>query len=187
MDQISVFQKAVEQTGRIVANVKPDQFSGSTPCADWDLQALLNHTITGVQMFDGAARGREFDRSMFAQDNVGDDPGEAYAVRAALLRQALAEPGVIDATWHMPFGNVPGSMAVGVATVEITQHGWDVARSTGQHPDFDPEITEVAFATARAMSPEQLRVPGIFGPEAECPASAPQPDKLAAFLGRRAG
>jgi|SRR5271166_4715770 len=184
MDQISVFQRAVDQTGIIVANVKPDQFSASTPCVEWDVHTLLNHTISGVQMFDGAARGRDFDGSIFALDNLGDDPGAAYSARAANLRRALAEPGVIDAIWNMPFGSVPGTIAVGVATMEIAQHGWDVARSTGQQAHFDPEVTEVAFATARMMAPEQVRVPGIFGPEAQCPAGAPQPDQLAAFLGR---
>ena len=85
----------------------------------------------------------------------------------------------------MPFGSVPGMMAVGVATLEIAQHGWDIARSTGQEPDFDPEVTEAAFATARMRLAEQMRVPRVYGPETECLAGAPQCDQLAAFLGRR--
>jgi uncharacterized protein (TIGR03086 family) len=184
MDPISVFQRAVDQIGYIVANVKPDQLSASTPCDEWDVRALLNHTITLVEMFDTAARG-DFDRSIFARDNVGDNPGANYSARAAKLRQALVAPGVIEATWNMPFGSVPGMMAVGVATLEIAQHGWDIARSTGQEPDFDPEVTEAAFATARMRLAEQMRVPRVYGPETECLAGAPQCDQLAAFLGRR--
>ncbi len=54
MDPVSVLRKAVDQTGRIVAGVKPDQLAGPTPCAEWDTRALLNHTIGVVEMFDDA-------------------------------------------------------------------------------------------------------------------------------------
>jgi uncharacterized protein (TIGR03086 family) len=85
--------------------------------------------------------------------------------------------------WHMPFGTVPGPVAVGFATLEIAQHGWDLARATGQHPDFDTEVTEAAFATARQAG-DQVRVPGVFGPETTCAPDAPDADRLAAFAGR---
>src|SRR5437763_15994652 len=62
MDPISVLRNAVDQTGRIVAGVKPDQLSGSTPCAEWDTHALLNHTIAAVEMFDTAAQTKPFNR-----------------------------------------------------------------------------------------------------------------------------
>jgi uncharacterized protein (TIGR03086 family) len=184
MDPISVFRKAVDQTGRIVAGVKPDQLSGPTPCSDWDTRALLNHTIAAVAMFDDAAQTKPFDASRFADDNVGDDPAASYERRAAALRDTLAQPGVLDRTWTMPFGEVPGAVGVGFATLELFQHGWDVARASGQQVDFDPEVTEVANATAQMAPAEQVRVPGVFGPETACPAGAPAADRLAAFMGR---
>jgi uncharacterized protein (TIGR03086 family) len=91
---------------------------------------------------------------------------------------------VIDATWNMPFGPVPGVAAVGFATLEVAQHGWDVAKATGQQADFDPQVTDVAMAAAQAAPAELVRSPGVFGPEADCPESAPLADRLAAFMGR---
>src|SRR5205807_10111328 len=107
MDPINVFLRAVDQTGGIVGGVKPDQLGAPSPCSDWDVRALLNHTIAAVQMFDSAARGGTFDGSIFARDNVGSDPVVSYDAKAAELREALAAPGVIDAMWNMPFGTVP--------------------------------------------------------------------------------
>jgi uncharacterized protein (TIGR03086 family) len=184
MDPINVFQRAVDQTGRIVSNVKPDQLGAPTPCADWDVNALLNHTISVVMMFDQAARGAEFDGSHFANDNVGSDAGASYAAAAAKLHEAVGAPDVIDAIWNMPFGAVPGSVAVGFATAEVAQHGWDVAKATGQQSDFDSEVSEAALAAVQAAPAELVRNPGVFGPESNCPESAPLHDRLAAFVGR---
>jgi uncharacterized protein (TIGR03086 family) len=168
-----------------VSGVQRDQFGDSTPCADWDVKALLNHTIAVVTMFDGAARGEDFEGSHFAEDNVGSDAGASYEAAADKLHAALTAPGVIDATWSMPFGAVPGNAAVGFATLEVAQHGWDVAKATGQTPDFDEAVTEVALAAAQAAPAEFVRTPGVFGPEANCPESAPLADRLAAFMGRQ--
>jgi uncharacterized protein (TIGR03086 family) len=184
MDPISVLRKAVDQTGRIVAGVKPDQLEGPTPCADWDTRALLNHTIGVVEMFDDAAQTKPFNGSIFANDNVGEDPGASYASRAAMLHDTLAQPNVIDRTWTMPFGEVPGAAGAGFATLELFQHGWDVARASGQQIDFDTDVTEVAAATAQFMPAEQVRVAGVFGAESSCPPDASAEDRLAAFLGR---
>ena len=87
MDQISTFQRAVDQTGLIVAGVKPDQLGLPTPCSDWDVRALLNHTIGAVLMFDTAARGGKIDMDRFQQDLVGEDPAAAYDRSAAQLHE----------------------------------------------------------------------------------------------------
>src|SRR5256885_3180666 len=182
MDPISVLRKAVDQTGRIVAGVKADQLAGPTPCADWDTRALLNHAIGVVEMFDNAAQTKPFNASIFADDNVGDDPRASYERRAAVLRDTLAQPNVVDRTWTMPFGEVPGVVGAGFATLELFQHGWDVARASGQQIDFDVDVTEAANATAQRMPAEQVRVAGVFGAEGTCPPDASAADRLAAFL-----
>jgi uncharacterized protein (TIGR03086 family) len=184
VDPISVLRKAVDQTGRIVAGVKPEQLTGPTPCADWDTRALLNHTIGVVEMFDDAAQTKPFNGSIFANDNVGDDPGASYERRAAVLRDTLAQPNVLDRTWTMPFGEVPGAVGAGFATLELFQHGWDVAGASGQQVDFDADVTEAASAIAQVMPAEQVRVAGVFGAERSCPPDASPEDRLATFLGR---
>jgi uncharacterized protein (TIGR03086 family) len=184
MDPIETFTRAVDQTGRIVAAVKPDQLARATPCAEWDVRALLNHTISGVHMFDDAAQEKEFDTSRFAQDLVGSDPADNYEQGAAKLKETVGQPGVLDRTWTMPFGGTPGQIAINIATVECLMHGWDIAKATGQAPRYDPELTEAAMQAAQLFPPDIARAPGVFGPERECDPNAPPEDRLAAFLGR---
>ena len=185
MDQIEALERAVDQTGEIVASVTPDQLSKPTPCAKWDVRALLNHTIAGVHMFDDAAQEKEFDMSRSQRDMVGTDPADSYEAGAAKLKETLRQPGVLDRTWTMPFGATPGQIAISIAAVETLQHGWDVAKATGQQFEFDPELTQAALAAAQLFPPDIVRQPGVFGPEADCPSAAPLEDRLAAFLGRQ--
>ena len=184
MDPIETFTRAIDQTGRIVAAVKPDQLGDPTPCADWDVRALLNHTIGGVYMFDDAAQGNELDIARFEQDMVGSDPADSYEQGAVKLKKTVQQSGVLDGQWTMPFGATPGQIAIGIATVETIQHGWDVAKATGQKAEFDPEVMEAAMAAAQLFPPDIVRQPGVFGTENECASDAPLEDRLAAFLGR---
>jgi uncharacterized protein (TIGR03086 family) len=185
MSELDVLQRCVDQTGRIVAGVKPDQLDAATPCTDWNVRTLLSHTIAAAEMFSVGARGQELDFSIFGQDLCGDDPASAFDERARNLRETLSAPDVLDHDWNMPFGSVPSAQGAAFATLELAQHGWDIARATGQDVEFDPGITAVAFATARAVPPEIGRQAGVFGPEREAGSSLPEHDQLAAFLGRQ--
>jgi uncharacterized protein (TIGR03086 family) len=184
MDQLSVLRKAVDQTGRIVSGVKPDQFSDATPCADWDVKQLLNHTIGVVQMFDDAAQSKPFNGEALGGDMVGSDAAASYEERAAKLRATIADAAALERTWTLPFGDLPGMMGCSFATLEVFTHGWDVAKATGQSIDFDPDVTEVANATAQMLPAEQVRTANVFGAESPCPDGASAEDQLAAFLGR---
>src|SRR5207237_9191284 len=107
MEPINLFLRAIDQTGRIVAGVKPDQLGLPTPCAEWDVRALLNHTIGAAQMFSDAAQGKPFEMARFATDLVGDDPAAAYDQAAAQVREAVGKPGVLGQTLTLPCGPLP--------------------------------------------------------------------------------
>lgn len=183
MDLIKTFNQAVDQTAGIVAAVKPEQMGDPTPCAEFDVKALLNHVTAAITAIGAGLKGGDPDMAVFAQDLVGNDASGAYA-KAAQNAKALASPDVLDKTVNMPFGPVPGSVALSVATLEALQHGWDLATATGQSPAYDMALSEAGLELAKQFPPELVRQPGVYGPEADCPADAPPHDRLAAFLGR---
>src|SRR6266487_1471424 len=102
MSELEILQRCVDQTGRIVGGVKPDQLDTATPCTDWNVRTLLSHTIAAAEMFSVGARGQELDFSIFGQDLCGEDPTAAYDERATKLRVALSAPDVLDHNWNMP-------------------------------------------------------------------------------------
>ena len=185
MDVLDHIGRAVDQTGGIVATVKPDQFGQPSPCEEWNVQELLNHMLGGMRMFAAAARGETVDESVYRSDLLGDDPAAAYEREAASLKEAWSDPGLLERTCELPFGTVPGVMAANLGFVEILVHGWDIARATGQQPEMDPELSEAALALMSQMPADQMRQPGVFGPEVACAEGASIHDRLVAFLGRQ--
>ena len=100
----------------------------------------------------------------------------------------MGAPGAQDKVLTLPFGTLPASVFMGIATTDAFTHGWDLAKATGQSTDIDPELAGQLLDGARmfvqpAFRGEDGNAP--FGPEQPAPAGASTADQLAAFLGRR--
>ena len=72
----------VEQLDSVYATVQPlvaavgsEQWSAPTPCAGWDVRALVTHLVGGNRVFAAAIRGVPLDeaRTVLAGDLLGDD------------------------------------------------------------------------------------------------------------------
>jgi Mycothiol maleylpyruvate isomerase N-terminal domain len=42
---LRLLSRAPDQTGAVVARVRPEQATLPTPCRSWDVRALVNHVI----------------------------------------------------------------------------------------------------------------------------------------------
>ena len=186
MEPTTALHRALDQTSTIVAAISDDQYGQSTPCDEFDVKALLNHFVASVQGLADAASGTTWDMGAYGRDVLGDDPKQTFADAADRLRQAAPQdPGTLERNWNMPFGETPGAQAIAIAIMEITQHGWDLAKATGQQPDFDDELAEATLELARQnMPPDDQRPEGTFGPPVPVADDAPATDRLAAFMGR---
>src|ERR1019366_6770030 len=104
-----------------------------------------------------------------------------------LCLQAFASDGVMDKVISLPFGEMPGSAFMGLATTDTFTHGWDLAKATGQNTDLSPELAAQLLAGSKKnISPSFRNDSGNpFGPEMAAPAGASQADPIAPFLGRQ--
>ena len=142
---------------------------------------MVNHLVTGNLAFVTLITGTE--PPVRDADHLGDDPFFALRASADLLVAALRTPGIAALTYPLPFGEVPGAALAGIRITEFLGHGWDLARATGQAPDFPDNVAARGLAEAR----DQLRgrSPGSsFAPEQPVSGGAAAIDRLAAFLGR---
>src|SRR2546429_474475 len=169
MDQTTAFQKAVDQTAQIVANVKPDQLGQPTPCTEWDVNGLLNHTIGGLYMFDAAARGEKLPDDFFNQDKGGKDPGGAYYAAAKKHKEALGEPGAPPPKWGVPVGPQPGLIAPRSAMIQDGLAGWLSASMSEQRPcplraKVDTSTIGMSAVVAVGAKSPASGVPGVCCP-----------------------
>jgi uncharacterized protein (TIGR03086 family) len=173
----------------LVAAVGSDQWTAPTPCRDWDVRALLGHVVAGNTVFAAALRGVPLAEAVraLAGDPLGSDPVAAYAAAAAAVSAAFAGPGVLDRPVTIPFGTVPGEVALHLRIAEALVHGWDLARATGRTISFPDDLVEQEIAFSRLFLPRVPPDRHPFAPSRPVAADAPPLDRLVALLGRDPG
>lgn len=181
-------------TGRILAGVSPDQLGAATPCASWTVRDLVDHIVGGATFF--AVTAETGAAPSAAPPDPADTPEGDFVTRfkegAARAVLAFEAEGAMEKTMKLPFGEIPGSVFVNLATIDTFTHGWDLARATGQPSDLDPELATrllpLAQMITQGLPADSVRGPdgqAPFGPEVDPPSGACPADQLAAFLGRR--
>jgi uncharacterized protein (TIGR03086 family) len=176
IDQLALVH---DENDRLVAAVRSDQWDARTPCTEWTVRDLLNHVAGGNRLFAAALRGEPRPVPQPADDLV-----TAVRDTAKDLVAAFRLPGALAREVTVPFGTVPGAVALHLRLNEILVHGWDLARATGQTAHFPDGIVEQELAFTRgaiAGVPPERRP---FAPEQPVAGDAPTLDRLAALLGR---
>jgi uncharacterized protein (TIGR03086 family) len=169
----------------LVAAIGSDQWSAPTPCGDWDVRALLAHVVGGNRVFAAALRGVPIEEARKAlADPLGADPVGAYADSAAALAAAFRAPGALERPVTIPFGTVPGAVALHLRIVEALVHGWDLARATGRTVAYPDDVVEQELAFTREFLPRVPPDRHPFGPSRPVTDDAPPLDRLVALLGR---
>jgi uncharacterized protein (TIGR03086 family) len=175
---------ALQSTQAILAKVQPADLDAPTPCAAWDVRALINHFVGTARWWAGVLAGESDGTDA---DYAGGDFVAAYEESIRIALAAFEADGALDRTVRLPFGEFPGAVVLTMAALDQFTHGWDLARAIGYSAELDPEIAADLLSHARVAITDGLRGPdgaAPFGPAAQAPAGAGTADQLAAFLGR---
>jgi uncharacterized protein (TIGR03086 family) len=181
MYSIDDLGRALSNTQRLIRGVRDDQWTAATPCAEWDLRALVNHATWVVQMF-GASAGSQTPPARDA-DLLGDDAAGAFDRAAATALAAWRARG-LEGEVELPRFTVPAPVALGINILDAYIHGWDIAQSTGQDAQLDAALCGDLLEFMPGVVPPSPR-DGNFGPVIELSAGAPAPDRLLAYSGRK--
>ena len=172
-------------THAILAKVQPGDLDAATPCASWDVSALINHFVGTARWWAGIVTGAGAGAEL---DYAAGDFVSAYEESIAIATSAFATGGVLEQTFRLDLGEFRGAALLGLAATEQFTHGWDLARAIGHHTDLDSELAAGLLAGARLAVSDAYRGPdgvALFGAATQAPAGAGPADRLAAFLGRR--
>ena len=177
MDQLAAHQRSQEAFAAVLASVKPDQMDLPSPCTEWTVKGVIDHVVSGNQWVQ--------ERGQRTPVALPDDLLSAHAASAAAAQAVFADLDGLTRTFELPFGAIPGSVFIGLRTGDLIIHAWDLAKTTGQSTDLDPDVATHALEFTRGIMAPAFRGPGRpFGEEQPCPPGRPVADQLAAFSGR---
>ena len=178
-----IHRDALAATGRIVANIKPDQLHDATPCDEYDVAGLLNHLISGNFWVAPLVEGKTIGAVGSSLDR--DYAPDEYPASADAAERALSSDGAMERPVAVSYGPVPGEVYAGHRFIDVFIHGWDLATATGQDTKLDPELVEACWTVINPQM-ELLAGSGMFGSRVDVPDTADPQTRLLAALGRRA-
>ncbi|MGX1672458.1 TIGR03086 family metal-binding protein [Streptomyces sp. NPDC055400] len=177
---------AAERAVPVVRALPDDRLEAVTPCAEYDVKALVNHVFQVMEQFQRLAAKQDSDFTQAAADRVAEGPDwrERFGEEARKLVAAWSAPGAEEGkTGAM---NMPAATVGSMALLDLTVHIWDLARATGQ--EYVPEGEALAVVERLAGTVVELaptaRSMGVFGEAVPEPADASAFERLLAATGR---
>ena len=177
---------AMAEAARVVTGV-PDgaDLDGPTPCTDWDLRTLLNHTILWTSYSaERRAHGESVSEDLMAKDFTAD-PGfrDDYARQVAKAAQAWDDPAAWEGELGVMGNAMPAADVGAMLLMETVLHGWDVARATGQEFNAD-DNTAAALEDIVQAQAELFRKYHGFADAIEPPQNATAFERALTLSGR---
>ncbi len=183
MELTDALSQTFDHTTAIISAVQPDQLGAPTPCREWDVSALLAHTIGVVANMGRGANGEELVADVNATcldaDLAAQFRTEADRALAGWKQRGLDEDVDVGA------GPMPAQVALGINLLDTATHSWDIARATRQDSDLPEDVATAALALCRGIVTDDVRSFAGFDAEVPVADDASATDQLAAFLGRQ--
>lgn len=145
---------AAAEAARVVGNVPAGTLGEPTPCGDWDLRTLLNHTILWTSYSaERRAHGESVGEELMNKDFTAD-PGfrEDYAQQINKAVQAWSDPQAWAGTRNVMGNATPAADVGAMLLMETALHGWDVARATGQEFNADDTTASALEGIVQAQA-----------------------------------
>jgi uncharacterized protein (TIGR03086 family) len=184
-DVLKRFEVAVDTFDNRIHQVPDGRWSAPTPCAEWNVRAVVNHVV-GEHLWAGPLlEGRTVAEvgDAFEGDLLGADPCAAWHHASGLAHTAMAADGALTGTVHLSYGD---ESAVGYCeqmTFDALIHAWDVAKGAGLDARLPAGLVDWAHAWVVPML-APMQAAGLFAASLEVGPDADAQTRLLARLGR---
>ncbi|GID98385.1 TIGR03086 family protein [Amorphoplanes digitatis] len=182
---MSCDERAVRASVTVVGRISRSDLSRPTPCAEWDLAALLAHMTAQHRGFAAAAAGHGDDPGVWEPRPLADDHARAYAEAAEAAIDAFAANDLDLLLPEIAATPIPRRLAIGFHLVDNVVHGWDVASALGVGYALPDDVLAAALPIAEAVpdGPSRLGPGAAFAPRLPDPGGSPL-DRILTLLGR---
>src|SRR5512135_2165937 len=166
-DLVELHGRCGRRFAALVAGVGSEQWHDETPCSEWDVRTLVHHLLSEQRwvppLFEGLTIEQVGDR--FEGDLMGGNASAWPGLLASAIEEAhaaVAQPGALDRTVHLSYGDASGQEYVLQLTADLAIHAWDLARGTGQDDKLDPGAVTLLLPWTEANA-DLLAASGLFG------------------------
>jgi uncharacterized protein (TIGR03086 family) len=186
IDVLGCLEEAESRLRELTSGLTEADLCRPTPCTEWDVRALISHTIGAMEMYAAWADGGpapDFESVMSGRDLLAGDPHGAVLAACVRSQRAWSQPGVLQRELTTPWGPMTGERVAAQSTFSTLVHGWDLAVSLGIYAELPQHLLELSWTFAEDLVPV-LREVGVVAPPVEVGEEATPTQRLLAFLGR---
>jgi len=178
----NTYRRSVEFWKDTVWNLS-DDWLRPTPCADWNVRALVNHVAGEDRWTKPLVDGKTIAEVGDALDGdlLGEDPRASAIAAAEEALTAVAERLPAGGRVHLSYREEDIGEYISQLAADHLIHGWDLAVATGQNRHLDSELVAEVTAWFR-NSEEIMRASGAIAARPDSGSGGnPQADLLIAF------
>src|SRR4029079_15200227 len=197
IDERTVFVLADRALGRVVAQVRDDQWDMPMPpdfARRRSDQVPTLREIVGYHAYDDAwvpdmVAGRTMDevgRDRYDGDMLGDDPRGGFDALVDRACAAVAALDDLDRTVHCSYGDFSAREYLWQVTMFRGLRAHDIARVVGVDAALEPALVDGLWAEIEP-NVEQWRAIGVLPPRVDVAADASPLDRLLGLTGRHPG
>ncbi|MEU7587209.1 TIGR03086 family metal-binding protein [Micromonospora sp. NPDC049230] len=169
---------AAPRTVDVVRGITDDQLDLATPCRDYVVRDLLNHLFEVVVNFQDLAQKRQVEWAE-KPDHLADGWRDRFKTETDRLIAAWSDPSTLEGV--SPGMGMPQTVIGGMALLDLTVHGWDLAVATGQPYQPAPEAVAELHGLVEQLGPTARKM-GVFADPVPTTAPPTSPPDLAHLL-----
>ena len=184
MSPIDDVERAADVFRATAEHATTDDLARLSPCAGWDVGALIAHVVGLYTAAADALHGERVDL-VAASQPVDGDPGLAVAGAAGVMMAAWREPGALDRTLATTIRDMPAALATRIIVGDSLLHAWDLAHALGRGVAMPDDLAAAQLEMMQQYYDPATRGPGRgFDIAVEWPDDAPVQERLVALSGR---
>ncbi len=184
-DPRPLLDQSFRQASALVAGVDPTDMGRPTPCAEFDVEALLAHLVFVAHRVAVIGRGETIADGPVLAEVADGAWSEAFDVAMGEALAAWSDDDRLAGQITLPWATLPAPTVARIYALELVTHGWDLAVASRQVEVLDPELAETVLPVAfDALPPEPRGGEMPFGPVVDVPDGAPAYLRLAGYTGR---
>lgn len=174
--------------GRVLEQVTDEHLELSTPCTEWNVEALISHVVLGDASIPLLFDGKPLDVTVAIDPSIlGRNPMATWRGTALAAIEAFRRPGAMEQIVSHPVGDRPGSVVARFRLVDLLGHSWDLATAIGVDVELPDDLAEAALEFLFPMV-DPLKKSEFFdhGLQIEPPLDASPAVRFLALIGRDA-